>query len=258
MKVDAQGITVSLAGRRVLNAVTLTAAPGRITGLIGPNGAGKSTLLRALAGLIPLAAGHVRLGGRDVGAYDRTELGRHIAYLPQERRVHWPLSVATLVALGRLPHGAGMHAAHGTRHASIVEQAIRDMDLTAFANRSVAELSGGELARALVARALAQEASVILADEPTAGLDPAHALALFSLLSRLAASGHTIIIALHDLSLAARFCHDVVMLKDGILIASGPAETVLVAEHLDRAFAARMGIGNIAGQPAIIPLAPEG
>ncbi len=257
MKLEVHAVDVALAGRPILARLSLTAGPGRITGIIGPNGAGKSTLLKAMAGLIPLTSGKASLDGRCVTTFGRAELGRRLAYLPQDRRVHWPLSVANLVALGRLPHTAAMRQADGVTDKAAVEAALRDMDLLALADRSAAELSGGELARALVARALAQQAAVILADEPTAGLDPAHALGLFAVLSRLAADGRTVVIALHDLSLAARFCHDVVLLKDGSTVASGPAADVMVATHLDPAFGARMGVGQVAGYPAIIPLSPK-
>jgi iron complex transport system ATP-binding protein len=251
----ATDIGVRLGGREVLRGVTLACRHGQITGLVGPNGAGKSTLVRALAGLLPLSRGSVRLDGREIATLPPGELGRSVAYLPQERAVHWPLSVHRVVALGRLPHGGGGARASGNG-AQAVARALSVMDALHLAERPVSELSGGELARVLFARALAQEAPVILADEPTAGVDPAHALGLFEVLDRLAKEGRTIVVALHDLSLAARFCHEVVMLAEGRLAASGPPAEVLTVERLEMVFGARMAVGTVASVPVVVPISP--
>jgi iron complex transport system ATP-binding protein len=255
MSLIATDIGVRLGGRDVLSGITLACRHGRITGLVGPNGAGKSTLMRALAGLLPLTRGSVCLDGREIATLPPRELGRRLAYLPQERAVHWPLSVRRMVSLGRLPHGGGgaKDAADG---AGAVAHALRVMDATHLAERPVSELSGGELARVLFARALAQEAPVILADEPTAGVDPAHALGLFEVLGRLASEGRTIVVALHDLSLAARFCHEVVMLAQGRLVASGSPAEVLTVPRLEEVFGARMAVGSVAGVPVVVPVSP--
>ena len=253
MNLTATEVQVRLAGRAVLDSLSLACGRGRITGLVGPNGAGKSTLLRALAGLVPLTGGEVLLDGRNLAAMAPGELGRHLAYLPQERVVHWPLAVHRVVALGRLPHrGHGSHA-----DALAIRQAIVAMDLAHLADRPVAEISGGELARVLFARALAQETPVILADEPTAGLDPAHALGLFEVLARLAADGRTIVVALHDLSLAARFCHEVVMLAEGRIAAAGPPSLALTPERLEAVFGVRMAVGIVGGVPVVVPVSPR-
>lgn len=253
MTLQADTLTVTLGGRRVLAGVSAACQPGRITGLIGPNGAGKSTLLKALAGIALVDAGRVTLNHIPITSMSSAALGRRLAYLPQERRVHWPLAARAVVKLGRLPHASG-----GNRGSDddAIERAMTAMDVGHLANRPVNAISGGELARVLLARALAQEAPIILADEPTAGLDPAHALALFEILGRLAAEGRTIAVALHDLSLAARFCHDVVMLDEGRVAAAGPATEVLVVGRLDAVFGARMAVGRIEGVPVIVPIAP--
>jgi iron complex transport system ATP-binding protein len=253
----AETIDVRLGGRSVLEGASVVLEAGRITGIVGPNGAGKSTLIKALARLLALAAGRVTLDGRDLRQLAPRETGRAIAYLPQERLVHWPLAVGAVVALGRLPHGGSARAPAESDRACIMK-AMDAMDVTHLADRTVGTLSGGELARVLVARALAQEARIILADEPTAGLDPGHALALFGALRRLAAEGRTIAVALHDLSLAARFCHHVVVLEAGRVAAAGPTGSVLTAERLTAVFGARMAIGEIAGCPVIVPVAPIG
>ena len=246
-------IDVALAGRAVLSDVTVDCRAGRITGLIGPNGAGKSTLLRAMAGLVSLERGAITVDGVATAEMPARERGRRIAYLPQNRAVHWPLAAWHVVALGRLPHGGSGDSSDDRRAIAI---AMAEMDVSELAARPVSELSGGELARVLFARALAQEAPVILADEPTTGLDPAHALALFEVLKRLAAGGRTLVVALHDLSLAARFCHEVVVLAHGRVAAAGPTADVLTAERLDGVFGVRMAIGSVAGIPAVVPLSP--
>ena len=179
----ARDIHVTLQGRAVLRGVSLTARGGEVVGVIGPNGAGKSTLLRALAGLVPLRSGAVTLDTRDLASWPRPELARRLAYLPQDRVVHWPLSARAVVALGRLPHAGTATAAHD---AAEIAAAMQAMDVAGLADRPVTELSGGERARVLVARALAQGGGTIIADEPTAGLDPAHTIGLFVHLSRLA------------------------------------------------------------------------
>ncbi|MFV0297308.1 MAG: ABC transporter ATP-binding protein [Hyphomicrobiaceae bacterium] len=253
MNMEASAIRARLGNRDVLKSVSFVATAGRITGLLGPNGAGKTTLLRCLAGLVPLTAGTAQIDGRSIAAFSRAELGRHLAFLPQDRQVHWPVRVSSLVALGRMPHHP-VTATAGPSDAAAIASALADMDVAHLADRHTDALSGGELARVLFARALAQQAPVILADEPTAGLDPAHALGLFQVLRRLAAAGRTIVIALHDLSLAARFCDDVALLKDGETLGSGPAAEVLVPERLGDVFDARMAVGTIRGVPAIVPL----
>jgi iron complex transport system ATP-binding protein len=257
MTLAARGIAVELGSRRILSEVSLACRAGAITGIVGPNGAGKSTLMRALAGLVPLAGGSVDLDGRAVAAMPASLRGRSLAFLPQDRTVHWPLAARRIVALGRLPLAAARGRAAAMDAEAAVTAALAAMDAAHLADRPASELSGGELARVLFARALAQEAPVILADEPTAGLDPAHALSLFQLLERLAAGGRTIVIALHDLSFAARFCHEVVMLASGRVAATGtPAET-LTPERLRAVFGARMASGLIGGVPAIVPIEPE-
>ena len=253
MILAAQEIDVCLQKRAVLHRVSITLEPGRVTAIVGPNGAGKSTLLKALAGLVEPVNGRITLDGQPLSRFDRAALARSLAYLPQDRPVHWPLAARAIVALGRLPHRS-VHAAEGPRDSAAIAKALDAMDIRAVAHRPVNELSGGERARVLFARALAQEAAVILADEPTSGLDPAHALELFASLVRLAAEGHSIAVVLHDLSLAARFCHDVVILRDGRVMAAGPAGEVLLPGQLSRAFDVEMAVGSVAGVPVIVPV----
>jgi iron complex transport system ATP-binding protein len=253
MKVEARSLRVSLKGREVLRGLDLAAAPGRLTAVIGRNGAGKTTLLRALAGLVAPHAGTVLIDGTPLGGWDRGPLARALAYLPQERRVHWALTARAVVGLGRLPYqpfGAGESAADR----AAVDAALAAMDVGHLAQRPVPELSGGERARVLVARALAQEPRVLLADEPAAGLDPAHQLALFGHLAALAADGRTVVVALHDLSLAARFCHAVALVHEGRTLAAGTPQDVLTPEHLASAYGITARYRSIDGVPVVLPI----
>ena len=254
MMLGARDVTVHLASRPILEGVSCEAQAGKITAIIGPNGAGKSTLLRAMAGLLPLEAGSVDFDGRGLGSFEWTELARSIAYLPQERTVHWPLAVERVVALGRLPHRTGMMP--DARDRAAVDAAMQTMDVSSLAHRPVSQLSGGERARVLVARALAQESRVLIADEPTAGLDPSHALGLFGTFGQLAAEGRAVVVALHDLTLAARFCHHVVLLVSGRVAASGPAADVLQPGTLSAAFNVTIANGLVAGVPVVLAVAP--
>jgi iron complex transport system ATP-binding protein len=253
MKMEARGLRVSLKGREVLGGLDAIAHPGELTAVIGPNGAGKTTLLRALAGLIVPDSGSVAVDGRSTAEWDRRELARARAYLPQDRAIHWALTVRAVVALGRLPYqslGAGESAAD----AAAVDAALSAMDAKGLAQRPVLELSGGERARVLVARALAQQSRVLLADEPAAGLDPAHQLALFHHLTALAKGGCTVVVALHDLSLAARFCHSVILVHSGRAVAAGRPPDVLTAQHLAAAYGITAHYKVVDGVPVVLPL----
>ncbi|QDC08237.1 ABC transporter ATP-binding protein [Oceanicola sp. D3] len=211
-------------GRNTLRNVSLTVAPGEFIGLIGPNGAGKTTLLRAALGLLPAT------GTSSLAALSPAARARASAFLPQSREIAWDLTVETLVTLGRTPHPPSL----ANREA--VTEAIAQMNLTALAHRRATNLSGGEQARALIARTLAQQTPLLLADEPIAGLDPAAQIATMQLFARLAAEGRAVVAALHDLSLAARHCTRLVVLHEGRIAADGPPEQVLTADLLADVF----------------------
>ena len=252
MTLQARDVSVSLGGRTVLDRLTTSVAPGELVAVVGPNGAGKSTALRMLAGLLRAKSGSVTLDDVPLAAITGRALARRIAYLPQDRAVHWALPAVRVVALGRLPHRSFAAGESATDRAAIDAAMVR-MDVAQFADRPVTMLSGGERARVLVARALAQEAQYLIADEPAAGLDPAHALALFEEFARLARDGHGILTALHDLSLALRFATRVILLRDGRCLADGRGAKVLTRENLAAAFAIDAIVTEIDGIPVVLP-----
>ncbi len=228
----------------VLHDVSLSVAPGEFIGLIGPNGAGKTTLMRAALGLIASS------GISNLAALPPSRRATLAAWLPQLREVAWPIAVADLVALGRMPHGGAKTPADQ----AAIATAMRRMDLDNFATRRATELSGGELARVLIARALAQETPLLLADEPIAGLDPAHQITAMKTFRALADEGRAVIASLHDLGLAARHCTRLVLLGHGTVQADGPPAAVLTAENLARVFGVTAYFAQTESGPVFQPI----
>jgi iron complex transport system ATP-binding protein len=222
----ARGLSVTLAGRLVLDDVSLALSSGHLVALVGPNGAGKTTLLRAMAGLVP-SEGAIEVGGAALSSLTLRERARHFAYLPQGHIVHWPLPARDIVALGRYPHGTTDPARLTPKDAEAVLRAMQATDVVEFSERRVTELSGGERSRVALARVLAVEAPVILADEPTASLDPRHQFDVMKSLRASADQGALVIVVTHDLGLAARFADTVLVLSDGRLVSQGaPADAL--------------------------------
>lgn len=224
-------VTVRAQGRAIVDHVSLTLSGGGITGLIGPNGAGKTTLVRAIAGLARNVTGSITLDGAEVAALPAHRRARRIAYLPQGGQAHWPMTAARVAALGRAPHLSAF-APLSAKDSDAVDAALAACDCSHLAARPVTSLSGGERALVLLARALAVEAPILLADEPVAALDPAHQLQIMDLLAARAAEGALVVVVLHDLALASRYCRDLILLKDGQVRAMGGAVTVLNAAAL--------------------------
>jgi iron complex transport system ATP-binding protein len=221
-----QDTNVTLSGRAVLNNVSLSLSPGHLVALVGPNGAGKTTLLRALAGLVP-SDGAIHVGGDALSSLSLRERARRFGYLPQGHIVHWPLPARDIVALGRYPHGATDPARLTAKDTEAVLRAMQATDVMQFSERRVTELSGGERSRVALARVLAVEAPVILADEPTASLDPRHQIDVMRSLRHAADKSVLVIVVTHDLGLAARFADTVLVLSDGRLVSQGnPAEAL--------------------------------
>ena len=230
-----EGLAVSLGGRNVIEDISVAFRPGELLAVIGPNGAGKTTLLKALAGLLPPAAGVITLDGTLLGQVKARLRARRIAYLPQGHVFHWPMPVADIVALGRLPHVAGL-ADLGQADRAAVDRAMAATGIMEFAERPVTTLSGGERARVALARVLAVEADIVLADEPVASLDPRYQLAVLGILRNLAGVGRTVVAVLHDLGLAARQADRMIVLSGGRLVAAGAPDGVLDAALLRQVF----------------------
>jgi len=243
----AADLSVRLAGNLIVDRATLDLEAGALTVLIGPNGAGKTTLMRALAGLLP-AEGCIELQGRPLQAFSVRERARQIAYLPQGHVFHWPMSVAAVVALGRHPH-ADAFSPLADADRTAVGHALAATAVEPWAARAVTTLSGGERARVALARALATQAPILLADEPTMSLDPRHQLVVMELLARAAHDGGAVLAIVHDLALAARFADRVVMMDRGRLVAAGGPQEVLTPERIAEVFAVEATITDSAVGP---------
>jgi iron complex transport system ATP-binding protein len=233
-RIEAEHLTVRRAGRAILDAVSLSVEGPGLTAVIGANGAGKSTLLACLAGLLAPETGLARLDGQPVLSWRPAELAKVRAYVPQNPRCEWPISTERLVALGLtpiLPAFGGLAGFQGR-----VEAALAACDLTAKARQPATTLSGGELARAMLARALVGDPKVLIVDELTAGLDPRHALDALSRMKALADAGRQVIASIHDLTLAARHADRLIALKVGRVVADGPTSEVLTAQLLREVF----------------------
>ena len=231
----AKGLGVRLAGRVVLKDVSLALSPGHLVALVGPNGAGKTTLLRSLAGLIP-SDGTIEIGGQALSSLPLRERAKRFGYLPQGHVVHWPLPARDIVALGRYPHGATDPARLSPRDTEAVLRAMQAVDVMQFSERRVTELSGGERSRVALARVLAVEAPVILADEPTASLDPRHQIDVMKNLRTTADNGVLVIVVTHDLGLAARFADHVLVLREGRLVSQGTPSVALSEQVMAEVF----------------------
>ena len=219
MGLIAQRLAVTLGGAQVLGDVSVSLGSGQVTAICGPNGAGKSTLLNVLAGLIDPGKGSVNINDQPLTAMPLEERARALGYLPQQGEVAWDLSVENLVALGRLPHR--------DRDDGAIRRALEKVEMTAFAQRPVSTLSGGEKARVLLARVLATEPQWLLVDEPLAALDLGHRLATLRQLRREAEEGTGVVIVLHDLAQAMNHADQVAVLDQGRLVAMGPPQEAL-------------------------------
>jgi len=256
---EAYQVGVRYGAREALLGVDARVAPGEVLGIIGPNGSGKSTLIRVLAGVRAPSAGEVRLGGRPLHAIRRRERARLIALVPQETRLSFPIRVRDLVLLGRAPHTSrfGLEHAADLRAAHTAMERAEILDL---AERSVDELSGGERQRAVLARALAQDAGILLLDEPTAFLDLKHAVLLLDLVRDLCrARALAVAVVLHDLNLAAMYCDRLILLDRGRVHAAGPPAAVLTYHDLCTVYGTELYVApnDVTGQLVVLPLSRE-
>ncbi|MGD1871286.1 MAG: ABC transporter ATP-binding protein [Neomegalonema sp.] len=248
---EARELSVRIGSHQVVENAQVVVNEGEVVGLIGPNGAGKSSLLRALVGLSE-HKGQVFLAGEDALGLAPRMRALRFAYLPQEREVNWPVSVETVVGLGRSPHHTGP-AAMSDSDRRAIDAALAEMDLTHLRERQVQTLSGGERARTLTARALAQEAPLVIADEPTAALDPAHQIGLMETFRRLAKTRQGALLCLHDLGLAARWCDRIIVMKKGRIVAEGSPARVMTAGLLSEVYGVSAFVDADACGPLVLP-----
>ena len=240
--------TIMSGSVRLVNDASLCLSPGELVVIIGENGAGKSSLMRALAGYVPLSNGQCRIDGRVLHQLKARDRARLIAWLPQSVPIAWPIHVRDAVALGRFAHGAAPHRLCEPDRLAI-DQALSDCELVALAQRSTATLSGGELARVHIARALASQAPILLADEPVAALDPRHQLAIMRLIRASVDAGRSAIVVLHDLGLAARFADRIVGMKQGSIMVDDKPGQVMTPPMIQALFGIDVRIDTHQGWP---------
>lgn len=256
MIVRAKNVSVRYGGqtRNALSHASVELSSGELVALAGPNGCGKTTLLRALLGTVPICEGEIGLGETPLSAWRRAEIARLIALVPQREETPFSWRVQEMVEFGRYVW-RGPLSAMTSEDRRAVQDAITRCDLESLRDRRVETLSGGEWQRVRVARALAQEAQVLFLDEPTASLDLGHEMELLELVSRLVRGGLAALVVTHQLNLAARFAHRILLLSEGQVMASGTAEEVMRAELLSRVFRWPVAVGvSPEGRPQVVPL----
>jgi iron complex transport system ATP-binding protein len=228
--IDISRLAFSYNHKAVLCGIDIHAKPGEIVSVIGPNGSGKSTLLRCMNKILKFKQGAVLLAGKNIDGIPLRQLSRTMGYIPQHETRSFAFTVFETVLMGRRPHIGWQVADHDLK---VVHDTLHDLGLDALRNRQIDELSGGERQRVFIARALAQEPSVMLMDEPTSDLDPRHQLEVFGLITELSREkGITVVCAIHDLHLAARFSDKIVMLRQGEVFAQGPPQEVMTPGNL--------------------------
>lgn len=256
------GPAVEVAGLRFrypsgggVEGIDLQVAAGEVVGLLGPNGSGKSTLVRLISGVLEPQAGTIRLAGEDLAALPRREVARRLAVVPQEPRFDLPFSVLETVLLGRHPHLAGV-AFESARDLEVARRALARCGAAELAGRSIDELSAGERQRVVFARALAQEAAVLLLDEPASFLDLRFQVELFDRVRELASEGRAVLAVLHDLNLAAEYCDRVALLAGGRLQAVGGTAETLTYANLTRAYGTEVyvDLNDLTGGLVVTPL----
>lgn len=251
MMLEARDISLHQGQRLVLDSID-AGWRGGLVGLVGPNGAGKSSLLRVLSGLWRPTAGEVWIEGAALATLDPRTRARRLSFLPPERDMAWPLPVGDVVALGRHPH-RGAFAPWGADDKDAVARALAAVGAGELVDRPVSNISNGERARVLLARALAVEASILLVDEAIAALDPAHQLQVMDVLRAEADKGRLVIAVLHDLGLAHRYCDELALLHQGRIYAGGKPAEVLNDDTLATVYGIRALIGED-GAAYVVPI----
>lgn len=242
-------------GRAALDRVTMDVPDGSLYAVLGPNGSGKSTLLKALLGVLPSSAGAARIDGREVASWSRRDLARAVGVVSQAETISFPLTVRELVAMGRYPW-LGPLGTEGERDRLAVARALEHCDVADLGARDVTTLSGGELQRVRIARALAQEPRALVLDEPTASLDIRHEMAILELLRSFGNQGMTVLVVTHGLDLAARFADRMLLLADGRVSAEGPPAEVMRSSVLEAVYRWPLSVSAdpATGSPRVTPL----
>ncbi|MDR1920274.1 MAG: ABC transporter ATP-binding protein [Candidatus Adiutrix sp.] len=241
-------------GRRtILHEISLNLRGGRLRGLLGPNGSGKTTLFKCCLGFLKVARGQIELEGRSIAEYSPRELAARVAYVPQEHRPAFPYTVREMVEMGRTPHRGAIPALSKADHRA-VDQALARLNLTALANENYNHLSGGQRQLVLVARALAQEAALLFLDEPTSSLDFSNQLIVWEAVQSIAREGLGAIICCHDPNHILWFCDEAAAIKDGRILAEGPAREIITRGLLEELYDRPIQTADLNGRSFIYPL----
>ncbi len=254
--ISVQGLDLCYGKRQVLQDITMQVQRGEFYLIIGPNGSGKTSLLKGLANLLPIAGGRIEILGRPLTSYTRRQLAQKIAVVPQQISLDFPFTVADTVLMGRAPH-LGLMRVEGAADHALATEAMHFTDVTHLADRRLDQLSGGERQRVIIARALCQQPEIILLDEPTASLDPAHQIQIMDLMERFRAEkGTTVIMVSHDLNLAALYGDRLLLLHNGRTEMVGSPVEVLIAERLAACYGCAMLVekDSLGGMPRVTPV----
>ncbi len=253
-------LSLKYGDRTVINNVSLEISQGEFFVIIGPNGAGKTSLLKALAGLHPSVDGHVQIDGKYLQSYSRKELARTLALVPQQINADFPFTVTETVLMGRYPH-LGLLSVEGKRDLELAEQAMEFTEVSHLADRRLGQLSGGERQRVIIARAICQQSTILLLDEPTASLDPAHQLRIMDLMERLRQQELvTVVMVSHDLNLASSYADRLLLLKDGEVEETGTPRQVLTQERLSKSYGCSLLVDQnpLLGTPRVSLISEKG
>jgi iron complex transport system ATP-binding protein len=234
-------------GHAVLRGISFAVERGEFLGILGPNGSGKTTLLHALSGILPIQEGGIEILGLPLDRLKPKERARHMAVVTQDSEVRFPFTCEDVVRMGRYPHQKRWQL-DSIEDAAAVQQAMDLTDTAMLADRLITGVSGGERQRVIMAKTLAQEAAVLLLDEATSAMDIHRKLQIFKVLEHLhKENGLTVLAVMHDVNLAALFCHRMIFIRDGSVVADGPSDSVLIPEILEEVYQTRVTIQDVAG-----------
>lgn len=254
-KLVVDSITFSYDKKDVLKDVSLEADPGQLIGILGPNGSGKTTLLKCLNRILTPKKGFIKIDGTDINSFDRKELAKRVGMVPQHNEVGFAFTALEIVLMGRSPH-LGRFESEKEEDYKVVEKVMAQTNIKKFANRPITQLSGGEAQKVFIARALAQEPEILLLDEPTLHLDIAQQIEVMELLYKLREEGKLVISVLHDLNLAARYCDNLFLMKDGGIVGKGKPVEILTKKTLREVYQVEAWVGRHpqVAAPQVVPI----